>query len=181
MKHTMGTPCKQCPFRSNIKGYLRRDRVVEIAQSVIRGESFPCHKTTEEIEDDYGESDMQETENSVQCAGAEIFAAKHNASSQMGRIVERLGMKVAKLNTRAKVCGSLAEMVKVHCGEEEGETCHVCGPDCEAPAGYDLGGGVIDGVDFVETTCDECGEYVCGACSTVKRKKRICDDCRDNA
>lgn len=180
MKHTMRTPCKHCPFRSNIKGYLRKDRVVEIAQSVIAGQFFPCHKTTEEFEDEDGESDLQATENSAQCAGAEIFAAHHGASSQMSRIAERLGMKVAKLDMRAKVCKSLSEMVVVHCGKEEGETCEIVGDDCIAPAGYSCGSGAIEGVEYVTTTCSACGRYVCDGCSKVVKRKRVCEECQED-
>jgi len=179
MKHTMRTPCAHCPFRSNIRGYLTKERVVEIAHSVIQGQSFPCHKTTEAIENEDGSEDLEATADSVQCAGAEIFAAKHGCSSQMSRISERLGMKVAKLNMRAKVCKTLTQMVEVHCGpQEEGEPCHVCGPDCEAPAGYQMGNGVVEGTEVVDTTCDSCSEFVCGACSQIVKGKRICDDCQ---
>lgn len=181
MKHTMGTPCDHCPFRTDIKGYLRADRVREIAESLFRGASFPCHKTTESWEDDDGESDRVETDDSQQCAGAEIFLAKQGMSTQMGRIAERLGMKVAKLNKKAPVCGSVSEMLRVH-GEPEDddrECCSVCDQDCEAPAGYQVGDGVIPGEGSAEYWCDECGEPVCGACSKPKpkSKKRICNSC----
>ena len=179
MKYTMRTPCKHCPFRSNIKGYLTKERVVEIAQSVINGQTFPCHKTTEEIEDDYGESDMVATNDSQSCAGAEIFAHHHGTSSQMSRIAERLHLPVAKLNLRAKVCKSLREMIEVHDGEQEGETCEIVNENCLAPAGYSMGGGAIEGDEFVTTTCHECGRYVCEACSKMVKRKRVCDECRE--
>ncbi len=181
MKHTMATPCKHCPFRSNISGYLTKERVVEIATSVLKGESFPCHKTTESIEYDDGEDDMVATADSAQCAGAEIFAAKNGKSSQMSRIAERLGMKVSKLNMRAKVCKSLEQMVEVHCGKEEteGETCEVCDSGCLAPAGYDHGGAIIHGMEFIDTTCDECGCFVCDGCSETIKNKRICNNCQE--
>lgn len=181
MNHTMANPCKHCPFRTNIKGYLRKERVVEIAHSVLSGHLFPCHKTTEAIEDDDGNEDMAATENSQECAGAAIFAAKHGASSQMSRIAERLGLPVAKLNMRAKVCSSLSEMVRIHCGEEEGETCSVVNGDCLAPAGYAFGGGAVDGTDYVTTTCSVCGEYVCENCSKMIKRKRVCDNCIEEA
>lgn len=178
MKYTMASPCPHCPFRSNIKGYLTKERVVEIAQSVLAGSSFPCHKTTKEIEDDEGESDMVATKDSQECAGAAIFAAKHGASSQMSRIAERLGMKVSKLNMRAKVCNTVREMVEVHCGKEEGETCEVVGDDCLAPAGYAIGGAVSEGTEYITTTCYACGCYVCENCSKIIKKKRICENCQ---
>lgn len=172
----MSTPCEHCPFRTDIKGYLRRDRVVEIAESLFRGASFPCHKTTDWDDE---EDDLVEPDDSVQCAGAEIFLAKQGTSTQMSRIAGRLGMKVAKLNTKAKVCRSVSEMIRVHCGDDDDdrETCSVCDDDCEAPAGYAVGDGVIPGDGSAEFCCYECGEPVCGACSVKRGKNRICNNC----
>lgn len=125
---------------------------------------------------------MAATNESEECAGAAIFAAKHETSSQMSRIAERLGMKVAKLNMRAKVCASLTEMIEVHCGEQEiGETCEVCDADCLAPAGYGFGGAAVEGTDFIDTICSECGCYVCDACSKIVKKKRICNNCLEES
>lgn len=183
MKHTMASPCDNCPFRTDIKGYLRGERVREIAESLFRGASFPCHKTTEDWEDDDGESERCETEDSQQCAGAEIFLAKQGMSTQMSRIAERLGRKVAKVKTSAPVCGSVAEMLRVHVGDDDDdrETCSVCDPECEAPAGFLVGGGVIPGDGCADYECDGCGEPVCGACSRPKGKgkksKRVCNNC----
>jgi len=183
VKYAMANPCDNCPFRTDIDGYLRPDRVREIAASLFRGQSFPCHKTTEDWEED---GDLEVTENSQQCAGAEIFLAKQGTSTQMSRIAGRLGFKVAKLNMKAPVCGSVSQMLAVD-GEEEskGESCSVCDDDCEAPAGLLVGGGVIPGDGVAEFTCDECGEPVCGACSKVTRRKRkqwrVCNSCADYA
>jgi hypothetical protein len=178
----MTTPCDACPFRNDINGYLRPDRVREIAESLFRGQSFPCHKTTEAWEDDDGECELKATENSQQCAGAEIFLAKQGTSTQMSRIAERLGMKVAKLSMKAPVCGSVSEMLKVHGGDEDddSESCSVCDEGCEAPAGYQVGAGIIPGEGSADYCCDACGEPVCGACSRLvkgSRKKRICNNC----
>jgi hypothetical protein len=182
MKHTMATPCDLCPFRNDIDGYLRPDRVREIAESLFRGASFPCHKTTEPWEDEDGESDMVATADSVQCAGAEIFLALQGTSTQMSRIAERLGLKVSKLNMKAPVCSSVSEMLRVHGDEEDEdrETCSVCDDSCEAPAGYAVGDGVIPGEGSAQFTCYECGEPVCGACSKRKGKNRVCNSCLKN-
>lgn len=183
MKYSMATPCKHCPFRTNIEGYLTKERVIEIAHSVLQGQTFPCHKTTQAVEEDDGGCDMQATDDSQECAGAAIFAAKHETSSQMSRIAGRLGMKVAKLNMRAKVCKSLDQMIEVHCGKQEGEPCEIVDDGCLAPAGYDFGGTICDGGETVTTTCDECGRYVCDNCSEVtgkgKKKRRACNGCRE--
>lgn len=43
----MKTPCKDCPFRSDVNFYLSEPRARQIANDVILGDgSFPCHKTT---------------------------------------------------------------------------------------------------------------------------------------
>lgn len=113
----MSAPCQHCPFRKDITGYLTAGRVREIVKSVLSQQSFPCHKTTEfeDAEDEDGSYDRRvNTEDEEQCAGAEIFAAKHGTSSQMSRIAGRLGMQMAKLDMTAPVCGSLKEMLAVH-------------------------------------------------------------------
>lgn len=114
MKYSMTTPCRHCPFRNDIHGYLTEGRVEELVASVLAQQSFPCHKTTEEIEDEDGDADLAATDDSEQCAGAEIFAMKHGTCSQMRRICGRLGMPVAELDEDAPVCEDLGEMLEVH-------------------------------------------------------------------
>jgi hypothetical protein len=182
MKHTMKSPCERCPFRSDLPhGYLRADRIQEIAASLFRGGSFPCHKTTiESEEDEDGFCDMEANSDSEQCAGAEIFLAKQGMSTQLSRIAERLGMKVSKLDMKAPVCGSVVEMLEVHgvADEIDVETCSVCDYGCEAPAGYAAGDGVIHGTDAAEYSCYECGEPVCGNCSVETEDGRVCKTCK---
>jgi hypothetical protein len=69
---------------------LRPGRVVEIAEPLLchgADYMFPCHKTT----------DMDALENGttphgeIHCAGALIFAEKHNAQTKYMQIAERLG------------------------------------------------------------------------------------------
>lgn len=117
MKYSMSSPCKNCPFRNDIRGYLREERVYEIVESVLRQQSFPCHKTTtfEHAEDDEGSYDRRvNTEDEEQCAGAELFAMKNGVGSQMRRVCGRLGMEVAELDEDAPVCEDLDEMLQVH-------------------------------------------------------------------
>ena len=188
MHHRMSDPCDNCPFRTDLPhGYLRPDRIREIAESLFRGESFPCHKTTETVEDDEGFGDRVATEDSLQCAGAEIFLAKQGLSTQMGRIAERLGM-AQPLNMEAPVSGSVSQMLKVHRRgsdedtdeDEEIETCAVVIDGCEAPAGIMVGGGVIEGTEAAEFQCHDCGEPVCGNCSEERDGVRICYYCAEN-
>lgn len=187
MQHNMQTPCPECPFRNDLDhGYLRADRIREIAESLFQGGSFPCHKTTEYEEDDDGFGDMHETDASEQCAGAEIFLVKQGMSTQMGRIAERLGL-AAPLDMDAPVCGSVREMLAAHGhgpgpdgDDEEPEPCSVVNPGCEAPAGMMVGGGVIEGTESAEYECYGCGVPVCGNCSQERDGHRLCDDCLES-
>lgn len=67
----MPSPCKQCPFRTDVTPYLHPDRAAEIAYSAQNPySSFPCHKTTVNDEEYGGEGlEMIETNDSKQCAG----------------------------------------------------------------------------------------------------------------
>lgn len=95
--YSLTSPCKECPFRNDIKPYIREARVREIERSLVRSE-FPCHKTPE-----------------THCAGALILMEKEGRSSQMMRIAERLGMyDRTKLNMNAPVYESFRAMVQAH-------------------------------------------------------------------
>lgn len=116
MKFDLSKPCQNCPFRTDIKGYLRPERIAEITDSVLAGEFFGCHKSTILVPDpnDEGCEDRGIGEDTQECAGAAIFAAKHGRSSQISRIVERIGGKVAELDMSQPVVSSRAEMLRVH-------------------------------------------------------------------
>jgi hypothetical protein len=67
MDDFMKQPCKECPFRRDVKPFLHPDRATEIAYATQnRFGSFICHKTLEDGED--GES-LEITEDSMECAG----------------------------------------------------------------------------------------------------------------
>lgn len=102
------SPCPKCPFRSDIKPFLRPDRVLEIEESLRRSE-FPCHQTL-----DYeGGGDSRETEKTMHCAGALILLEKLDRPSQMMRICERLGLyDRTKLDMDAPVFDSFEEMAE---------------------------------------------------------------------
>lgn len=76
-------PCANCPFRKDVRPFLRTERAREVATSMPRNLVFHCHKTTDETGD--GTHKM--------CAGAVILARKQGLlyHNQMARIVERLG------------------------------------------------------------------------------------------
>ncbi len=111
MKYEKTTPCENCPFRSDVRPYLKKARVLEIERGLVRGD-FPCHKTTVPTEGEDGEGDLRATENSQHCAGALIILEKMERPSQMMRICERLGLYDArKLNMAAPVYDSFRQMV----------------------------------------------------------------------
>ncbi len=96
MNYDLTKPCSQCPFRNDIDPYLTYDRVLELEESLVRGD-FPCHKTTvpvepesEELNEDF--CDMAATDDSQHCAGALILLEKLKLPSQMMRIAGRLGL-----------------------------------------------------------------------------------------
>lgn len=157
-------PCSNCPFRLDVPPYLRPERATEIARSVAGGAEFYCHKTTKLVEDDDGNAEMEIAANSQVCAGSLILMAKAGGENQMARIATRLGLlDLDLLDMDAPVPSSWAEWQERFV-EEEGETCAIVGPGCEAPAGYLESGSVIAGTDYVDTRCSCCGEPVCEAC-----------------
>jgi hypothetical protein len=69
MSDFMKKPCKDCPYRRDVKPFLTPERGEELAYHATNPyNSFPCHKTTEASEDDEG-SEMMVTEESKECAG----------------------------------------------------------------------------------------------------------------
>ena len=90
MKFDLKKPCADCPFRSDIAGYLTEGRAEEIVEIISeRDGTFSCHKTNT-YDEESGE--MVETAKSQHCAGALIFLEKHDNPSQLMRIAERLGL-----------------------------------------------------------------------------------------
>lgn len=79
-------PCAQCPFRTDIKPYLRAARAQEIVDAMVEHDgAFPCHKTIEHNEE--GEGVMSRS--SQHCAGALILLEKIDKPNQVMRTFER--------------------------------------------------------------------------------------------
>jgi hypothetical protein len=77
---TIKTPCKDCPFRNDVRPYLTRKRVKEIRQALENDDkTFSCHKTV-----DYSRTKHDKHHNhkpsstEKQCAGALILLNKDN-------------------------------------------------------------------------------------------------------
>jgi hypothetical protein len=112
MKYTMTKPCKNCPFRTDIAGYLSPARAREIAAGLLSGATFTCHKTNEFEEGDEGWTETVETPSSQHCGGALIFLEKQERPNQMMRIAERLGLyDMRKLDMDAPVFDSARAFV----------------------------------------------------------------------
>ena len=100
MKFELTKPCNNCPFRYDVEhqyGWLGEERAEEIIDSLERGETFPCHKTTVDDEDSKW-SERVATADSQHCAGALILLEHLEQPNQMMRIAERL-----KLYDRTKL------------------------------------------------------------------------------
>jgi hypothetical protein len=70
MSGFMAKPCAQCPFRIDVKPFLRADRAEEIAWNAEdRFGSFPCHKTLEADDSEFGDGESMVVETSKECAG----------------------------------------------------------------------------------------------------------------
>lgn len=106
--YSLVRPCAKCPFRSDIRAYLRQERVREIEDSLVRSE-FPCHETV--MHD--GEGDRVRSDGEAHCAGALILLEKLGRPSQMMRIAERLGMyDASRLDMGAPVFDDFDEMAE---------------------------------------------------------------------
>jgi hypothetical protein len=106
MDYTLTSPCKNCPFRTDVKPYLTLARAASIANSVADGATFSCHNTNEF--DDDGEASKE----GQHCAGALIMLEKMEQPNQMMRISERLGLyDRRKLKMDAPVFDSPEEMI----------------------------------------------------------------------
>lgn len=71
MSDYMKKPCKLCPFRRDVKPYLRPERGFELAYAASNPfNSFPCHETTVCDEEFGGDgSEMVAVESSKDCHG----------------------------------------------------------------------------------------------------------------
>jgi hypothetical protein len=108
-------PCEKCPFRKDIRAYLRKNRVMEIVSVLENGGSFPCHETVDY--DDEGDPVIASKKWKF-CAGATIMLEKAQdpeqaPANQMLRIMERIGTyDHRKLDMEAPVFDSFAAMVE---------------------------------------------------------------------
>lgn len=191
------TPCKKCPFRTDVTPYLRPSRAREIAKSIREGAEFPCHETT--VPDPDNDAENIATSSSQACAGALIIQEKQGSLNQLARISERIGLYDRDaMRLDAPVYASFADWVRAHDPDSvqtvtseygevlEYEHCGVVGPDCGDPAGYSIGGGAAENEE--PPTCNpltdtcQCGTIACQDCrvGTDELGQPICINCDDN-
>ena len=115
MNYNLKKPCSNCPFRTDIKTFIRPERAEDICDSLERGQDFVCHKTTGS--DDEGETTIEQK--SQMSAGAMIMLEHMEAPTQMMRISERLGMyDRSKLDMESPVYENTEDMINRHYEEE---------------------------------------------------------------
>lgn len=114
--YRLTSPCHNCPFRNDIRPYLRPERVDEIEACLDRGE-FPCHKTAAAAAEE--DNDRPVPDRPSHCAGSLILLEKLNRASQMMRIAERVNLyDRTQLNMDAPVFDSFEEMRQAMVREE---------------------------------------------------------------
>lgn len=111
MKFKLTQPCDNCPFRTDVKPYLTKDRVRELRDEMLGQQAtFSCHKTNKFNE----EGETIEDGDSQHCAGAMILLEKLEKPNQLMRISERLGCyDMRKLKMDSPVFDSFESMIKV--------------------------------------------------------------------
>jgi len=115
MKMDLIRPCAQCPFRTDIPGFLSATRMRQILHAILREDAtFSCHKTNE-----YDHDGVRETSSSQHCAGALILLERQNRPNQWMRIAERIGCyDRTRLDMDAPV-GTPRELVAHHGARQE--------------------------------------------------------------
>ena len=95
-------PCKDCPFRADVKPYIRKARAVEIGKALLNDKTFTCHKHL-----------PRDGKKEQHCAGALIFLEAQNKPNQLMRVAERLGTyDRRKLDMNAPVFKNIEDFVK---------------------------------------------------------------------
>jgi hypothetical protein len=126
MKFGLNKPCAKCPFRSDIRPYLRAGRVEDIHDGLRAGGTFACHATVDYDAQDSEDCDASHvpTDGEHFCAGALILMEKEFEgqggcmANQMVRFGTRFsGFNPDALDMDAPVFDSFDDMVSAQ--EEE--------------------------------------------------------------
>lgn len=183
----MTRPCAKCPWLARYRGdddYLRPGRRRHIVETLTTGGGmFPCH-TTVDYDNEPEDGEVELTGDETPCAGFDLMMLRAERPNQMQRIRMRIGAldPDALLEANADVdtwtlTDALTEIVD---DDDEPEPCSVVNSNCDAPAGYATGDGVIRGTESAEYECWFCGQPVCGQCSSTTAEGRMCDICAED-
>jgi hypothetical protein len=95
MNFNLTKPCKDCPFieGSSTNTTLEEGRIKGIANDLMAGNSFQCHKTLNTAKKEH-------------CAGALLYLEREGQPNQHMRIAERLGMYD---HTKLEACEKLID------------------------------------------------------------------------
>lgn len=87
-RYALRGPCADCPFRADRPFHLHPARVDEIADALLEGDGFTCHKTVryEEFVADANHPGARE------CGGSMATLEREGRPNQGMRIAERLGL-----------------------------------------------------------------------------------------
>lgn len=168
--YTLKSPCKDCPFRSDVKPYLSPARALEIMNESYEDSNFYCHKTVDYSCDD-GEGKI--ADKSRVCAGYLVTMEREGRANQPTRIAERLGLyDRTQLDMNAPTYESMNDWVRSYSPTAEGdhsdlEHCNVASGQCIDPAGFVRGGAVFDNPHppTCSQACTVCDSMVCAGCT----------------
>lgn len=112
MKFNVKSPCAHCPFRNDIRGYLRKSRAEEIVNHLSADDSswFSCHETTT------SKGRSTKHPDAAQCAGAMLLQVKLNRPNIITRVAIATGaLDLNKLNNKLKIIfNSYKEFIQHH-------------------------------------------------------------------
>jgi hypothetical protein len=118
VKFDLTRPCGNCPFRTDVRPYIRADKVRQVLGDPAAtgaahwpASSFACHKTV-----DYRRSDRGRVHaRSQHCAGAAIILTGERLPNQAMQLAERLlGVDFRRLDLSALVYPSRAAAIEAH-------------------------------------------------------------------
>jgi hypothetical protein len=118
MRFNLQRPCPNCPFRTDIPGYLTAARAQEIIEALFADDwaSFGCHETTEYVEDEEtGLGDRQCVDSTQHCAGSLILLLKLGRPNVATRMAAAMGLiDLDAIETAAPVADSAEAFIEHH-------------------------------------------------------------------
>lgn len=107
-------PCKDCPFRRDVQGYLGEARIESIIQGHQEGVPFFCHKTTTQ-------TGFKTTDRRARyCAGYQLMSVALDHLPSTSRLGIAYGLwSPDELARDVEVVESYDELRTQHCGGEE--------------------------------------------------------------